>query len=256
MSSSARCRWSPVRTTGSMPTKTSTIPKGRCRSRTAASAGPGRGSTSKSVDPTGSTNHVVSGGLEYEGMSPVSNRAVQSGQQNRIRRSLSTSIGGVFDAAGLVENQDGMRLIGRDGTTVYLSFLQRVNKIDDVFYGLELHRNDGNANRVLCIGNGAEQCGYGVTSNVNVYGPQEFSVARRGEHRDELHRRENRVWRRQSRSRGGVSQSEVAGQRGGVARPTRSWSAILRLIASAWATSTARRCMKWMRFAWGRRSWP
>ncbi|MEX2091669.1 MAG: FecR domain-containing protein [Pirellulales bacterium] len=128
----------------------------------------------ESVDPTGSTNHVVSGGLEYEGMSPASNRAVQSGQQNRIRRSLSTSIGGVFDSAGLVENQDGTRLIGRDGTTMYLSFLQRVNQTDDVFYGLELHRNDGNANRVLCIGNGAEQCGYGVTSNVNVYGLKNF----------------------------------------------------------------------------------
>jgi hypothetical protein len=128
----------------------------------------------ESVDPTGSTNRVVSGGLEYEGMSTVSNRAVQSGQQNRIRRSLSTSIGGVFDAAGLVEIQDGTRLLGRDGATLYLSFLQRVDKTDDVFYGLELHRNDGNANRMLCIGNGAEQCGYGVTSNVNVYGRNNF----------------------------------------------------------------------------------
>jgi hypothetical protein len=80
----------------------------------------------------------------------------------------------VFDAAGLVENQDGTRLVGRDGTTVYFSFLQRVDKTDDIFYGVELHRNDGNANRVLCIGNGAEQCGYGATSNVNVYGLQNF----------------------------------------------------------------------------------
>lgn len=128
----------------------------------------------ESVDAEGSTNHVVSGGLDYAGMSPISNRAIQSGQQNRIRRSLSTSIGGVFDAAGLVENQDGTRLIGKEGSTIYLSFLQRVDKTDDVFYGLELHRNDGNANRVLCIGNGAEQCGYGVTSNVNVYGLKNF----------------------------------------------------------------------------------
>ena len=72
-----------------------------------------------------------------------------------------------------------MRLVGRDGTTVYLSFLQRVDKINDVFYGLELHRSDGNANRVLCIGNGAEECGYGVTSNFNVYGPENFPVPRR-----------------------------------------------------------------------------
>jgi hypothetical protein len=87
---------------------------------------------------------------------------------------LSTSIGGVFDAAGLVENQDGTRLVGRDGSTVYLSFLQRVDKTDDVFYGVELHRNDGNANRVLCIGNGDEGCRYGATSNVNVYGLKNF----------------------------------------------------------------------------------
>jgi hypothetical protein len=128
----------------------------------------------ESVDATGSTNRVAAGGLEYQGMAPNTNRALQAGQQNRVRRSLSTSIGGVFDAAGLVENQDGTRLVGRDGTTVYFSFLQRVDKTDDIFYGVELHRNDGNANRVLCIGNGAEQCGYGTTSNVNVYGLQNF----------------------------------------------------------------------------------
>jgi hypothetical protein len=87
---------------------------------------------------------------------------------------LSTSIGGVFDAAGLVENQDGMRLVGRDGSTVYLSFLQRVSKTNDVFYGLELHRSDGNANRVLCIGHGAEGTAYGVTSNYNIYGSRNF----------------------------------------------------------------------------------
>ncbi len=76
-------------------------------------------------------------------------------------------MGGVFDAAGLVENQDGQRLVGKSGRTVYLSFLQRVDKVADGFYGLELHRGDGNANRVLCIGNGAEGAGYGATSNFN-----------------------------------------------------------------------------------------
>jgi ferric-dicitrate binding protein FerR (iron transport regulator) len=120
------------------------------------------------------SNGVKQGSLEYEGLVPAANRAAQTAQQNRIRRSLSTSIGGVFDAAGLVENQDGMRLVGRDGSTVYLSFLQRVNKTNDVFYGLELHRSDGNANRVLCIGHGAEGTAYGVTSNYNVYGPRNF----------------------------------------------------------------------------------
>jgi hypothetical protein len=118
------------------------------------------------------SNGVEPGSLEYEGLVPAANRAAQRAQQNRIRRSLSTSIGGVFDAASLVENQDGVRLVGRDGSTVYLSFLQRVNKTNDVFYGLELHRGDGNANRVLCIGHGADGTAYGVTSNYNVYGPR------------------------------------------------------------------------------------
>jgi hypothetical protein len=123
---------------------------------------------------TSSSNGVKAGNLSYDGLVPVGNRAVLSAQQNRIRRSLGTSVGGVFDAAGLVENQDGVRLIGRDGTVVYLSFLQRVDKINDVFYGLELHRGDGNANRVLCIGNGVDGTGYGVTSNFNVYGQRNF----------------------------------------------------------------------------------
>jgi hypothetical protein len=120
------------------------------------------------------SNGVMAGSLEFDGVVPLANRAAQTAHQNRIRRSLGTSVGGVFDAAGLVENQDGMRLVGRDGAVVYLSFLQRVNKPADVFYGLELHRSDGNANRVLCIGHGAENTGYGVTSNFNVYGERNY----------------------------------------------------------------------------------
>jgi len=120
------------------------------------------------------SNGVKSGSLEYEGLVPLGNRAAQMAQQNRVRRSLGTSVGGMFDAAGLVENQDGMRLIGRDGAVVYLSFVQRVNKLNDVFYGFELHRSDGNANRVLCIGSGAEGTGYGASSNYNVYGQRNF----------------------------------------------------------------------------------
>ncbi|MEQ8211590.1 MAG: hypothetical protein RH917_17320 [Lacipirellulaceae bacterium] len=115
------------------------------------------------------TNSVAKGSLAVEGMVPLGNRASITGHENRIRRSLATSVGGVFDAAGLVENQDGVRLIGRDGKRVYLSFLQRVSKTGDDFYGFELHRGDGNANRVLCIGSGDEDAGYCATSNVNVY---------------------------------------------------------------------------------------
>jgi hypothetical protein len=124
------------------------------------------------ADPA--SNGVRPGNLEVEGLVPQGNHAAQTPQQNRIRRSLGTSIGGVFDAAGLIENQDGVRLIGKEDATVYLSFVQRVDRLDDVFYGFELHRGDGNGNRVLCIGNGVDGTGYGVTSNVNVYGPRNF----------------------------------------------------------------------------------
>jgi hypothetical protein len=116
------------------------------------------------------SNRVQPGSLAVEGIVPVGNRAVLAAPYNRIRRQLATSVGGVFDAAGLVENQDELRLVGRDGTVVYISFLQRISKLDDTFYGVELHRGDGNANRVLCIGNKADGAGYGVTSNVNIYG--------------------------------------------------------------------------------------
>lgn len=115
------------------------------------------------------SNGVAEGSLAGCDVLSLGNRARQTGQANRIRRTLSTSIGGVFDVAKLIENQDGVRLVGREGKTVYLSFLQRVSQTDDVFYGLELHRGDGNFNRVLCIGNGAEGSGYGVTSNFNSY---------------------------------------------------------------------------------------
>lgn len=129
----------------------------------------------ESESKSGSTaNGVRAGNLDYGDLVPQGNHAAQTAEQNRIRRSLGTSVGGVFDSAGLVENQDGVRLIGKDDASVYLSFLQRVDRINDVFYGFELHRGDGNGNRVLCIGSGVDGTGYGVTSNVNVYGPRNF----------------------------------------------------------------------------------
>jgi hypothetical protein len=120
------------------------------------------------------SNRVSPGSLTAKGIVPIGNRAVQTAQQNRIRRTLATSVGSVFDAAGLVESQDDVRLIGRDGRHVYVSFVQRVSATGDNFYGFELHRSDGNANRVLSIGHGAEQTGFGATSNYNVYGVQNF----------------------------------------------------------------------------------
>jgi hypothetical protein len=98
---------------------------------------------------------------------PQGNRAIQTGDFNRIRRVLSTSMRGVFDVAGLMEDQDGLHLVGKNGNVVYLSFMQRISQVNDVYYGFELHRGDGNANRVLSIGHGAEGTGYGVASNYN-----------------------------------------------------------------------------------------
>jgi hypothetical protein len=120
------------------------------------------------------SNRVSTGSLTAKGIVPVGNRAVQTAQQNRIRRTLATSVGSIFDAVGLVESQDDVRLIGRDGKHIYVSFVQRVSAVGDNFYGFEMHRSDGNANRVLSIGHGAEQTTYGATSNFNVYGVKNF----------------------------------------------------------------------------------
>ncbi len=118
--------------------------------------------------PTGaSTNNICNRSLNRQGVPPVGNHFRQTGQANRVRRVLGTSFRGVFDTAGLVENRDAHRLIGRDGKSIYIAVLQRVNQLDDVFYGLELNRGDGNGNRVLCVGNGAEGARYAVTSNYN-----------------------------------------------------------------------------------------
>ncbi|TWT97755.1 FecR protein [Botrimarina colliarenosi] len=120
------------------------------------------------------SNGVVRGSITAGDLVALGNRFVQSGNANRVRRVLSTSLGGVFDAAGLVENIDGLRLIGRNSSTVYISFLQRVSKTDDVYYGFELHRGDGNFNRVLCIGNGADGNGYGVSTSFKIGAEKHF----------------------------------------------------------------------------------
>ncbi len=113
------------------------------------------------------TNRVAAGSLKIDGIVQAGNHASLIAQENRIRRVLGTSLGGVFDTMNLVEDQDGVRLVGVDRSTVYLSFCQRVDRSSQTFYGLELHRGDGNSNRVLCIGNGASETGFGATSEVN-----------------------------------------------------------------------------------------
>ncbi len=69
------------------------------------------------------SNGVAKGSLAACEIISLGNRAEQTGQHNRVRRALSTSFRGVFDAAGLVETQEALRLIGHDNTTVYISFL-------------------------------------------------------------------------------------------------------------------------------------
>jgi hypothetical protein len=130
-------------------------------------AGPWTDLDSRSGPDDSSTNAVAESSLAGAELLSQGNRAIQTGNFNRIRRQLSTSMRGVFDIAGLMEDQDGLHLIGRHGKVVYLSFMQRVSQVNDVYYGFELHRGDGNANRVLSIGHGAEGTGYGVASNFN-----------------------------------------------------------------------------------------
>jgi hypothetical protein len=98
---------------------------------------------------------VWPGSLRHGVLLSGGNHASLAGSYNRIRRLMGTSFNGVFDAAGFVEDQDGARVIGKDGTTLYFSFLQKIDATNQVFYGFELHRGDGNRNRVLCIGHGA-----------------------------------------------------------------------------------------------------
>jgi hypothetical protein len=75
-------------------------------------------------------------------------------------------LAGALVGIGLVSSWLTYSLI-RSGTLVRSG---SVAQPSDGFYGLELHRGDCNANRVLSIGGGAEGTGYGATSNVNAYG--------------------------------------------------------------------------------------
>lgn len=121
-------------------------------------------------------NSVGQSSLTFGLLNSSGNHACLKGSANRVRRRLGTTFGSIFDKANLVEDQDGQRLIGQDGKTIYLSFSMRVSDIDQGFYGVELHRGDGNRNRVLCVGHGAKQnfassvddaTGFSVTSEIN-----------------------------------------------------------------------------------------
>ncbi len=101
-------------------------------------AGPWTDLDSHTGPDESSTNAVAEGSLAGSELVAQGNRAIQTGNFNRIRRVLSTSMRGVFDIAGLMEDQDGLHLIGKNGKVVYLSFMQRVSKISDVYYAFRV----------------------------------------------------------------------------------------------------------------------
>ncbi len=80
----------------------------------------------------------------------------------RIGRSFDTSLTGSFGARGYI---DGNGRIGKDGTTLYLSFLQQADGTS-LFYEFEFHRDNlGDPGRIAGIGN--DQGG----NNVNLRAP-------------------------------------------------------------------------------------
>ena len=95
---------------------------------------------------------VSAGSLEYPYIEFHGNRATLGAQQYcRTERLMDTSVGGEFDSAGLV---DGTGKIGADGTTLYLSFLQRISSVPSQYpyYAVELSNGDYGSGRVLLVG--------------------------------------------------------------------------------------------------------
>lgn len=99
---------------------------------------------------------VAAGNLEANARTPDGFDDRSTGNRSnlpegrRVGRFLDTALTGPFGALGLV---DANGRIGKDGTTVYLSFLQQPNGTT-LFYELELHRGDlGDTGRIAGIGN-------------------------------------------------------------------------------------------------------
>jgi fructan beta-fructosidase len=99
---------------------------------------------------------VVAGSLVGEARAPANFDAESSGNKcnlpngRRVGRSLDTSPSGPFGVNGLV---DANGRIGKDGSRLYLSFLQLPNGTS-LFYEFELHRGDlGDPGRIAGIGN-------------------------------------------------------------------------------------------------------
>ena len=91
-----------------------------------------------------------------QGVRLLANEAVLSGN-TRIARILDVAPGGPFDRGGLVQNGR----IGKDGTTLYVSFRQRISHLpaDKAqqpaylrYYALEFNTSDSDTTRVLEVG--------------------------------------------------------------------------------------------------------
>ncbi|MCW1915442.1 glycoside hydrolase family 32 protein [Luteolibacter sp. GHJ8] len=116
----------------------------------------------------GGTADVVAGSLVAGSASPVGYDDRSAGNSSslpngrRVGRSLDTSPAGTFGARGYL---DTAGRIGKDGTTVYLSFTQQPNGTS-LFYEFEFHRDDlGDSGRIAGIGNDA------AGTNVNLRAP-------------------------------------------------------------------------------------
>ena len=125
--------------------------------------------------PEGGSAIVENGALLQD--VPYFGTSVALSGNTRARRQLDTAPGGVFEAAGLVE----AGVVGRDGATLYLGFMQRVSVVPSPqsgdsahlrFYSLELNTTDADTTRVLEIGhddrsNPPDGPHYGVASVVS-----------------------------------------------------------------------------------------
>ena len=136
-------------------------------------------------------SQTASGSLQYANMAADGNHAQQVPAHGRIRRRFDTSADGRF--ADYLEDRvvfevgygSNKPLIGKNGTELYVSFLQRASDHSG-FYALEIQRADfapqeGDNNRVAFIGynsvdlvaastlNGAVQTLGAPDNNVNLY---------------------------------------------------------------------------------------
>lgn len=105
---------------------------------------------------TGSGGSITGGNLVAATMAPPGydpqslGNSIFMPNNQRDGRSLDTTAGGPFGAAGYL---DANGRIGKDGKTIYISFLQQPNGTTG-FYEFELHRDNlGDAGRIGGIGN-------------------------------------------------------------------------------------------------------